>query len=63
MLNRGYAYTTIIISKDHGRTLLSHLEKPETDGTFTNFHLPKNWKRSVCPQFFRNHAFQLAGES
>jgi 23S rRNA pseudouridine1911/1915/1917 synthase len=25
MLNRGYAYTTIIGSKEHGRTLLSHL--------------------------------------
>jgi 23S rRNA pseudouridine1911/1915/1917 synthase len=25
MLNRGYAYTTIVSSKDHGRTLLSHL--------------------------------------
>ena len=25
MLNRGYAYTTIIGSKDHGQTLLSHL--------------------------------------
>jgi 23S rRNA pseudouridine1911/1915/1917 synthase len=25
MLNRGHAYTTIIGSKDHGRTLLSHL--------------------------------------
>ena len=25
MLNRGYAYTTIICRKDHGRTLLSHL--------------------------------------
>ena len=25
MLNRGHAYTTIIPSKDHGRTLLSHL--------------------------------------
>ena len=25
MLNRGYAYTSIISSKDHGRTLLSHL--------------------------------------
>jgi 23S rRNA pseudouridine1911/1915/1917 synthase len=25
MLNRGYAYTTIISSKDHGRTLLCHL--------------------------------------
>src|SRR6266853_655280 len=25
MLNRGYAYTTIISSKHHGRTLLSHL--------------------------------------
>ena len=25
MLNRGYGYTTIIISKYHGRTLLSHL--------------------------------------
>jgi len=25
MLNRGYAYTTLISSKDHGRTLLSHL--------------------------------------
>src|ERR1039458_3418443 len=25
MLNRGYAYTTIISGKDHGRTLLSHL--------------------------------------
>jgi 23S rRNA pseudouridine1911/1915/1917 synthase len=25
MLNRGYAYTTIIRSKDHGRTLFSHL--------------------------------------
>ncbi len=25
MLNRGYAYTTIISSKYHGQTLLSHL--------------------------------------
>ena len=25
MLNRGYAYTTIIGSKYHGRTLLAHL--------------------------------------
>lgn len=25
MLNRGYAYTTVIRSEDHGRTLLSHL--------------------------------------
>jgi 23S rRNA pseudouridine1911/1915/1917 synthase len=25
MLNRGYAFTTIISSKDHGQTLLSHL--------------------------------------
>jgi len=25
MLNRGYAYTTIVSSKDHGRSLLSHL--------------------------------------
>jgi 23S rRNA pseudouridine1911/1915/1917 synthase len=25
MLNRGYAYTTIISSKDHGQTLLAHL--------------------------------------
>ena len=25
MLNRGYAYTTIVTSKSHGRTLLSHL--------------------------------------
>jgi 23S rRNA pseudouridine1911/1915/1917 synthase len=25
MLNRGYAYTTLISSNDHGRTLLSHL--------------------------------------
>ncbi len=25
MLNRGYAYTTVISSKDHGRSLLSHL--------------------------------------
>jgi 23S rRNA pseudouridine1911/1915/1917 synthase len=25
MLNRGHAYTTTISSKDHGRTLLSHL--------------------------------------
>ena len=27
MLNRGYAYTTIISGKDHGRTLLSHLAR------------------------------------
>ena len=25
MLNRGYAYTTVIRSEDHGQTLLSHL--------------------------------------
>jgi 23S rRNA pseudouridine1911/1915/1917 synthase len=27
MLNRGYAYTSIISGKDHGRTLLSHLAR------------------------------------
>nr|ADC36159.1 RluA family pseudouridine synthase [uncultured bacterium 162] len=33
MLNRGYAYTTIISSKDRGRTLLSHLASLYTHST------------------------------
>jgi 23S rRNA pseudouridine1911/1915/1917 synthase len=33
MLNRGYAYTTIISSKHHGRTLLSHLASLYTHST------------------------------
>jgi 23S rRNA pseudouridine1911/1915/1917 synthase len=33
MLNRGYAYTTVIGSKDHGRTLLSHLASVYTHST------------------------------
>jgi 23S rRNA pseudouridine1911/1915/1917 synthase len=33
MLNRGYAYTTVIGSKEHGRTLLSHLASVYTHST------------------------------
>ncbi len=33
MLNQGYAYTTVISSKDHGRSLLSHLASLYTHST------------------------------
>ena len=41
MLNRGYAYTTIISSKDHGRTLLCHLASlyPHSD--------PQAWQEKL----------------
>jgi 23S rRNA pseudouridine1911/1915/1917 synthase len=41
MLNRGYAYTTIIRSKDHGRTLLSHLASLYTHST------PEAWQEKL----------------
>jgi len=41
MLNRGYAYTTIISSKDHGRTLLSHLASLYSHST------PQAWQRRL----------------
>ncbi len=41
MLNRGYAYTTIIGSKDHGRTLLSHLASLYPHST------PKAWQQNL----------------
>ena len=41
MLNRGYAYTTIIISKYHGRTLLSHLASLYSHST------PQAWQRRL----------------
>ena len=41
MLNRGYAYTTIISSKDHGRTLLSHLASLYPHST------PQAWQQKL----------------
>ena len=41
MLNRGYAYTTIISSKDHGRTLLSHLASLYPHST------PQAWQQNL----------------
>jgi len=41
MLNRGYAYTTIIGSKDHGRTLLSHLASLYPHST------PQAWQQNL----------------
>jgi 23S rRNA pseudouridine1911/1915/1917 synthase len=41
MLNRGYAYSTIISSKDHGRTLLSHL------ATFYPHSTPQAWQQKL----------------
>ena len=41
MLNRGHAYTTIIISKYHGRTLLSHLASLYTHST------PQAWQQKL----------------
>jgi 23S rRNA pseudouridine1911/1915/1917 synthase len=41
MLNRGYAYTTIIGSKDHGRTLLSHLASLYPHST------PQAWQQKL----------------
>jgi 23S rRNA pseudouridine1911/1915/1917 synthase len=41
MLNRGYAYTTIIRSKDHGQTLLSHLASHYTHST------PQAWQQNL----------------
>ncbi|HTF42685.1 MAG TPA: RluA family pseudouridine synthase [Terriglobales bacterium] len=41
MLNRGYAYTTIISSRDHGRTLLSHLASLYPHST------PQGWQQNL----------------
>jgi 23S rRNA pseudouridine1911/1915/1917 synthase len=41
MLNRGYAYTTIIGSKDHGRTLLCHLASLYPHST------PEAWQQNL----------------
>ncbi len=41
MLNRGHAYTTIINSKDHGRTLLSHLASLYPHST------PQGWQENL----------------
>ena len=41
MLNRGYAYTTIISSKDQGRTLLSHLASLYPHST------PQAWQQKL----------------
>jgi 23S rRNA pseudouridine1911/1915/1917 synthase len=41
MLNRGHAYRTIIISKDHGRTLLSHLARLYPHST------PQAWQQNL----------------
>jgi 23S rRNA pseudouridine1911/1915/1917 synthase len=41
MLNRGYAYTTIISSKDHGQTLLSHLASLYSHST------PQAWQQNL----------------
>lgn len=41
MLNRGYAYTTIIRDKDHGRTLLTHL------ATLYPHSTPAAWKQNL----------------
>ena len=41
MLNRGYAYTTIISSRHHGQTLLSHLASLYTHST------PQIWQQNL----------------
>ncbi|MCU1258658.1 MAG: pseudouridine synthase, RluA family, partial [Bryobacterales bacterium] len=41
MLNRGYAYTTIISSKHQGRTLLSHLASLYPHST------PQAWQQNL----------------
>jgi 23S rRNA pseudouridine1911/1915/1917 synthase len=41
MLNRGYAYTTIISSNDHGRTLLQHLASLYPHST------PQAWQQNL----------------
>src|SRR5208282_5694893 len=41
MLNRGHAYTTVIISKYHGRTLLSHLARLYPHST------PQAWQQKL----------------
>jgi 23S rRNA pseudouridine1911/1915/1917 synthase len=41
MLNRGYAYTTIISRKHHGRTLLSHL------ASFYPHSTPQAWQQNL----------------
>ena len=41
MLNRGYAYTTIISSKHHGQTLLSHLASLYPHST------PQAWQQNL----------------
>src|SRR5258708_4919589 len=41
MLNRGHAYTTIIGSKHHGRTLLSHLASLYPHST------PQAWQQNL----------------
>ena len=41
MLNRGYAYTTVISSKHHGRTLLSHLANLYPHST------PQAWQQNL----------------
>jgi 23S rRNA pseudouridine1911/1915/1917 synthase len=41
MLNRGHAHTTIITSKDHGRTLLSHLASLYPHST------PQAWQQNL----------------
>ena len=41
MINRGYAYTTIISTKDHGRTLLSHLANLYPHST------PQVWQQNL----------------
>jgi hypothetical protein len=41
MLNRGYAFTTIISSKDHGQTLLSHLASLYPHST------PQAWQQKL----------------
>jgi len=41
MLNRGYAYTSVVSSKDHGRTLLSHLASLYPHST------PQAWQQNL----------------
>jgi len=50
MLNRGYAYTTIIGSEDHGRTLLSHLASLYPHST------PQAWQQKL-----NNHEVTVNG--
>ena len=50
MLNRGYAFTTIISSKDHGRTVLSHLASLYPHST------PQAWQQNL-----NNHEVTLNG--